>query len=633
MRNRISHSIACTGVGVALLAGLILSAVQIFLDYQDQQEQNDALVENALFIASAGATQAAYELSSGEASAALQSLMVHEYFTLAEIINENGESLSELSRDPQPHMAEPLFAALSSQYKTYELSLYHDRGDLEVGKLRVSVHSATIMQDFFSRSVRQLIAGILRSLILAGILLTVFNLMLTRPLSEYVESLKKIDPRAPRSVSIPARIANANDELTELAVSTNAIMQANQEYLDELEKKRQEANEFAEKLRHSERLSIVGKLTGGVAHDFNNILAIILGNFELLQTDSKLDSDSKLLVDSGIKATKHGAKLTSQLLAYSRRQPLDPKPIGIKDFFINLENLLLRALGKQYNVEFDLKDDLWQSRADVRQLETVILNLAINARDAMPNGGTLTIEAFNLHIDRLSQLVQDNDLKTGDYVCICVMDSGTGMSSDVMKNAFEPYFTTKEVGKGSGLGLSMAYGFIKQSGGHIQIRSDKAAGTCIKIYMPRFAKPAPMIQVEKLPASTVNYVPENKTILVVEDNEQLSELLVIYLTQLNITTVTADDAQTALKKAGQKRHFDGALIDVVLPGTMNGPGLADQLLSLRPDLPVAFMSGYTADTALRDQRFDEGAVLLQKPFAFDDLKEVVHALFHAEQVS
>lgn len=625
---------------MALTAGIVLSAVQIFLDYQDQQERNDTVVANALNIAAPGATQAAYELNARGAGMVIESLMVHEYFTKVEIISETGVALNTQQQDPKPHIAEPLIAALSANTKQYEIELYHQEGNLNVGSMRVSVHTATIMNDFFSRSIRQMIIGILRSLILTAILLYVFNLMITRPITTFSNRLKQIDPRDPTTVKIPARIEKANDELTDLAESTNNILKANQDYLVDIESQRQEAREFAEKLHHSERLSTVGKLTGGVAHDFNNILAIVMGCFELLQSDKNLHSDAKQLVGTGMTAAKRGANLTTQLLSYSRRQPLDPKPTNIKDFFLNIENMVNRALGENYKLSFKTSDELLHCLVDARQLETVLLNLAINARDAMPDGGRLTIAASTVQMSQSGAPTEVTEFTPGEYVCIKVTDNGTGMSQEVIDNAFEPYFTTKEIGKGSGLGLSMVYGFVNQSGGHIKITSEEGVGTTIAITLPKVHQPASInpsmnSSIDSISAAnneTENMVAQRKTVLVVEDNASLGEVLALYLNNLKVDAVTATCASQALEKAEQHQHLDGALIDVMLPDNKNGPELAADLEKLHPDMNVIFMSGYTGSSIYHSKHFGQDKILLQKPFKLNDLKSVLDNLFIEENV-
>ena len=504
--------------------------------------------------------------------------------------------------------------------------LFHQQSNLNVGLLRVSVHTTTILQDFYNRSIRTIIVGMLRSILLAAILLYVFNHLLTRPIVGLVENLKDVDPRRPRAITVPKRISKANNELTDLANSTNNILASNEEYLAELDEAKRENDEVTEQLRHTERLSIIGKLVGGVSHDFNNILAVILGSLELLQQKSSLNDEAKELVKMGVGATERGAKLTSQLLSYSRKQPLDPKPILIQGYFLDLETLLARVLGEQYDIEFALPEGHWYCFADANQLDSVILNLAINARDAMPDGGKLTIEAFHSLLDETYCAQQDDDVVPGQYICFAVTDNGTGMSQDVIKHAFEPFYTTKEIGKGSGLGLSMVYGFTKQSGGHIKIYSEPGDGTTIKLFLPRTdhagGSIAEHFPVDGIDVSALN----NKRLLVVEDNEAYSKVIELTLSGLQINALVTHDADTALQAMRSEGPFDAALIDVVLPGELNGRQLADRLKDEYPNIKIAFMSGYTENAIIHNGRLDEGTTFLQKPFSINELKSVLNNL-------
>jgi len=483
MTRKISTSLARIGVGIAVVCGVTLSSIQIFLDYQDQRQRNKEVINNALHIASAGAAQAAYELSHSEATASLKSLMIQEHILQAEITNEAGDIISYYAREVDTAHSSYLLRALMTQDQTHTVNLFHTQGNINVGELRIVVHTPTIMQDFFSRSVRQLVAGILRGLIVMAILLFFFNRILTRPITEFASQLERVDPRSPRAVEIPESITTANNELSDLAMATNAILGASKDHLKEIEAKQRETMEVTDALRHSERLSVVGKLTGGLAHDFNNILAVTMGSFELLQHGKQLDQEGQELVETGLKASKHGASLTAQLLAYSRRQALNPKSIEIRDFFLNFKKLLRQPLGKNCEFLLTFSEGVCHCFVDELHLETALLNLAINAKDAMNVDGTLTINVRNTFLDKEGN---ENVSGTTEYVCITVSDDGAGMSEEILDNAFEPYFTTKEVGQGSGLGLSMVHGFVKQSGGHIKIDSDEGQGTSIKIYLPRY---------------------------------------------------------------------------------------------------------------------------------------------------
>lgn len=627
MQNRISHSIARVGIGIALVAGFVLSSIQIYLDYQAQKLRNDLQVGHALHIASAGATQAAYQLSSAEVDEALKSLMIDEHFMQVQVVSDTGEMLGNIKRAPQSYFSEPLISALLGYSKAFGLDLYHQQSKMSVGTLRVSVHTATIMKDFVNRSIRQLVIGLLRSLILTAILLYAFNFMLTRPITEFVDKLKKVDPRAPKAIAIPHRIATAQDELTDLAESTNENLSASAAYLVEIDNKRREKREISDQLRHSEQLSTVGRLTGGVAHDFNNILAVLLSSLEMLKYDKQLSSDGEKIVDTGVQAIMQGTNLTSQLLSFSRRQPLDPAQINVQTLFETVQSILSQALGVKYDLTFNIDEHVWPLFVDARQLETVILNLAINARDAMPDGGSIAIGAESVHLQQNSQCVQRGELAVGDYVLIQVADHGEGMTPDVVANAFEPYFTTKEVGKGSGLGLAMAHGFIKQSGGHIQIAERLSAGTTIEIFLPRSDPPSPYYSVETLPQDTNRAVLVGKTLLIVEDNLSLQGLIKSYLSRLEIHSIAVADGAAAMAAAQKAEHLDAALVDVILPGTVNGSELAEQLKGVHPGLCCVFMSGYLGEHSVQPQEPASDAVLLKKPFQLYEVSQVLEQVF------
>ena len=624
LTQKIANSLARTGMAVAVAVGFVLSAAQITFDYRDQLRRNDALVDSILYVASGGVTQAAFELSTAEAEAALQPLMIHDFFTSVEVLDEGGSVLAEISRETAQYFTDTWATALFTPDKQYEETLFHQQSNLDVGTLRVSVHTTTIFRDFYNRSIRTIMVGLLRSIILAAILLYIFNRLLTRPIVALVENLKAVDPRKPQVIMVPERISEANNELTELASSTNSILASSEEYLAELDTAKRETDEVAEKLRHTERLSIIGRLVGGVSHDFNNILAVILGSLELLEATNDLNGDAKKLVNMGLSATERGAKLTSQLLSYSRRQPLDPKPILIQGYFQNLETLLARVLGEQYDIEFVVPEGHWFCFADANQLESVILNLAINARDAMPNGGKLTIEAFSTPLDETYCAQQDEAVEPGQYICFAVTDNGTGMSEDVLKQAFEPFFTTKEIGKGSGLGLSMVYGFIKQSDGHIKIYSEVGVGTTIKLYLPRTSQTGETVS-ERVPGVGIDASAlVNTQLLVVEDDEAYSRVIELTMSGLQINALVTHDAETALQAVRNAGPFDAALIDVVLPGELNGRQLADRLRIEFPDIKIAFMSGYTENAIIHNNRLDEGTIFIQKPFSINELKTVLN---------
>ena len=371
-----------------------------------------------------------------------------------------------------------------------------------------------------------------------------------------------------------------------------------------------------EQLREAQRLEAVGQLTGGVAHDFNNLLTIITGNAELLAEGITDNGRLSGLAEMIRKAAGRGAELTNRLLAYARRQTLEPRAIDVRRQITGMEGLLRRTLGENVEIEVRTEESLWAALADAGQLENALLNLSINARDAMSEGGKLTIEVGNAQFD--DHYVAGNaDVRPGDYVMVAVSDTGTGMTPEVADRVFEPFFTTKEVGEGSGLGLSMVFGFVKQSQGHVQLYTEIGHGTTIKLYLPR-ATETDTPGAEPVPAMAE--APKgSESILLVEDDDLVRGHVCELLDSLGYHVVAAADGPAALDLLSRDGHYDLMFTDVVMRGGMNGRKLADEALKLRPSLPVLFMSGFTGTAMLRQGRLDLGLHFLGKPFRRDEL--------------
>jgi CheY-like chemotaxis protein len=376
-------------------------------------------------------------------------------------------------------------------------------------------------------------------------------------------------------------------------------------------------------------MEAVGQLTGGVAHDFNNLLTVITGNLELLKRRlaDTVDARSRRNIDSAMDGAKRAALLTHRLLAFSRQSPLAPEAVDVNKLVGGMSDLLHRTLGEQVAIDTVLGSDLWHAEADPNQLENAILNLAVNARDAMPEGGRLTIETANATIDESHPMSRRDEVKPGDYVAICVSDTGVGMSQDVMARVFEPFFTTKPVGKGTGLGLAQVYGFMHQSGGHVTISSKIGLGTTVKLYLPRttpgraFAKPS------HAAASWAAAVPASgETILVIEDEPLVRQFSVSALEGAGYSVLEAADGPTGL--ALLDLHPEVALLftDVVLPGPLNGRKIAEEACRRRPELKVLFTTGYARDAIVHHGRLDEDVDLLVKPFTATTLVEKVQGL-------
>lgn len=373
-------------------------------------------------------------------------------------------------------------------------------------------------------------------------------------------------------------------------------------------------------LQRAQKMEAIGQLTGGVAHDFNNLLTVILGNAEHLVEQLSDNQRLRVLAELTQTAAERGAELTSRLLAFARRQSLDPKTVDLNRLLANLGELLSRALGEQIEIEFVRSAGLWLATVDPVQLDSAILNLAINARDAMPNGGRLTIETANAHLDD-RYAAEHEEVLPGQYAMIAVSDTGTGMTTEVLTRAFEPFFSTKEIGRGSGLGLSMVFGFVKQSGGHIKIYSEVSAGTTVKIYLPRANIRAVVHDDnENDPARDAK---GSETILIVEDNDMVRQHAERLLRELGYDVLSARNGPTALSIIQSDRRIDLLFTDVVMPGGLNGKDLADTALLLRPTLKVLFTSGYTENAVVHHGRIDQGVRLLRKPYLRRDLASKV----------
>ncbi len=371
-----------------------------------------------------------------------------------------------------------------------------------------------------------------------------------------------------------------------------------------------------EQVRQMQKMEAVGQLTGGIAHDFNNMLAVVMGGLNLLQRKmARGETDVERFVDAALDGAKRAAALTQRLLAFSRQQPLSPEPLVINKLVGSMSEMLVRTLGEQVIVETVLAAGLWQVMADPVQLENAVLNLAVNARDAMPEGGRLTIETMNAFVD--DAYASEYAIAPGQYVLLAVADTGGGMSPEVMAKAFDPFFTTKEVGKGTGLGLSQVYGFVRQSGGHVKIYSEMGVGTTVKIYLPRHYGEAERTDQTGL-LSGVHRGLDSEVIMVVEDDERVRALSIEALTELGYTVIEASGPSAALLMLEQGQPVTLLFTDVVMP-EMSGRQLADLAREMRPGLKVLYTTGYTRNAIVHNGILDPGTNLLTKPFNIEDL--------------
>jgi PAS domain S-box-containing protein len=371
-----------------------------------------------------------------------------------------------------------------------------------------------------------------------------------------------------------------------------------------------------DQLRQSQKMEAIGQLTGGLSHDFNNLLAIIIGNLDLLRDQVGSDPDAMEAVDEALGASLRGADLNRRLLAFARRQPLQPKNVDLNELAAGLTKLLERTLGEHIEIKLSLAGGLWPLVVDPAQLESALTNLVVNARDAMPRGGRLTIGTRNISIDRDYADIH-SEVVPGDYVVLEVSDTGTGMPPDVVARVFEPFFTTKDKDKGTGLGLSMVFGFVKQSGGHVQVYSEVGIGTTLRLYLSRAAS----VGAEAKPAAAVALPRGHETVLAVEDNPGLRRILIKQLEDLGYQVLEAENAQSAMEILKREPRIDLLFTDIVLPGGVNGSELARMAEAMRSDLKVLFTSGFPEAAFGPSGALPAGAMLLGKPYRKDELAQ------------
>jgi nitrogen-specific signal transduction histidine kinase/CheY-like chemotaxis protein len=378
-----------------------------------------------------------------------------------------------------------------------------------------------------------------------------------------------------------------------------------------------------EALLQSQKMEAVGQLTGGIAHDFNNLLTGIVGSLDLLQTrlhQGRTDNVARY-INAAMTSANRAAALTHRLLAFARRQPLVPKSVDVNQLVVSLEDLLRRTIGETIDLQITASDDLWRTLCDPNQLESALLNLAINARDAMPDGGRLTISTVNARIDSVT--ADTPPLSPGDYVCIGVTDSGVGMSPEVAARAFDPFFTTKPIGQGTGLGLSMIYGFARQSNGHATIDSKIGQGTLVRLYLPRHHGG---IAAERSSAvSAAEHAFAGETVLVVEDEPVVRSVVLEMLAEQGYRILEAVDGPSGLNILRSGERIDLLLTDVGLPG-INGRQVADQARETRPGLKILFITGYAESTAIAEGFLQPGMEMITKPFDLDHLAQRIRAM-------
>jgi PAS domain S-box-containing protein len=420
---------------------------------------------------------------------------------------------------------------------------------------------------------------------------------------------------------------DAHRELEERRRAEAALQALNATLEQQVAERTEQLRQNEDALRQAQKMEAIGQLTGGLAHDFNNLLQGITGSLDLLQkrVQQGRTDEFERFISGAMTSANRATALTHRLLAFARRQPLDPKPVRANPLVASMEDLLRRTLGEGIQLELVLAGGLWPTLCDENQLESALLNLAINARDAMPEGGKLTVETCNAHLDD-AYTAKARDVNPGQYVCVCVSDTGVGMPPDVVAHAFEPFYTTKPIGQGTGLGLSMIYGFARQSDGYAKIYSEVGKGTTVKLYLPRLRAEADS-QDEAIVLVSGQPAEHGETVLVIEDETVVRGLIVELLRELGYHTLEAIDGPSGLDVLRSKQRIDLLITDIGLPG-LNGRQVVDAIRGERPDLKVLFMTGY-AENATRSAGFLEpGMAMITKPFAMDALATRVQDILH-----
>lgn len=430
--------------------------------------------------------------------------------------------------------------------------------------------------------------------------------------------------RAVRMVGVNADVTDRKRALVQLRAFTETLEDRVKDRTRQLEAEIEARLKAEALLRQAQKMEAVGQLTGGIAHDFNNLLTVILGGLERIgrQTEVMEASPSVSRIsrarEMAVQGAQRAVSLTKRLLAFSRQQPLNPKPIDANKLVASMSEFLQRALGESVILESVLAAGLWRTLADINELENALLNLALNARDAISGNGKVTIETANCYLDDSYVSGLAEPVTPGQYVMIAVADNGVGMDKATVERAFEPFFTTKEIGKGTGLGLSQVYGFVRQSSGNVKIYSEIGEGTTIKIYLPRYSGDEDDVEESRIAQPDEPFV-GGETILVVEDDEPLRAYTVELLKEFGYRVFDARNGTAALRILERERKVDLLFTDVVTPGGMNGQQLADEATRRRPGLKVLFTTGYTRNAIVHHGRLDAGVDLISKPYSPNDL--------------
>lgn len=577
-RKHLGYRLAFRAVLIALILGVFFSAGQIYFDIKDQKKINSDLIEQVIGSILPQASEAAFELNAALAGRLVVATQAYTPIYYVEILADDGRVLAKQEKAKSNFRWGFLAENQFSDLREFELPLYHDKYDSTVGSLTLKIDVALIGQGIIHRAGVIIFVELARNIILALILVYLFNRLLTGPLIRLSQQFTATTHDARALDTLPCPDDHKEDELGSLINTVNNHLKAR--------KKLEGA------LVQSQKMSAIGQLTGGIAHDFNNMLGVIMGNLELLLQQLPKDPEAERFAQAAYSGAERGARITSKLLRFSRHVAGSAELVELNPYIEDMWDLISKSMTKKVTIKKLLTHNIWPVLIDTGDFEDALLNLCLNAGDAMPESGHLMIETYNKVLDE-AYARQNPGCVAGEFVVLAVSDTGVGIAPEIVEQVFEPFFSTKEAGKGTGLGLNLVYGFVNRSAGHIKIYSEVGIGTTIRIYLPRARKKSLVVNVPELRRQP-KLAGGDEIILVVDDEEALREIAVMYLEGLGYQTLSATNSSEALELLRGPEKISLLLSDVVMPGVMDGYGLASTATAEYPSLKVLLTSGFTS---------------------------------------
>lgn len=613
-RKYLGYRLAFRAVLIALILGVAFSAGQIYFDIKDQKQINDDLIKQVIGSTLPQASEAAFELNAALANRLVVAMQAYTPIYYIEILADDGRLLAKLEKPKSDYRWGFLAENLFSDLREFKLPLFHEKFATTVGSLTLKIDVALLGQGIAHRAGVIIMVELARNIVLALILVYLFNRLLTGPLVRLSQQINETthDPR--NFETLPCPDDHKEDELGSLIETVNNHLLARR------------ALEGA--LAHSQKMSAIGQLTGGIAHDFNNMLGVIMGNLELLLQRLTQDTDVKRFAQAAYSGGERGARITRKLLRFSRHGSGTTELVELNPYIEEMWELIANSITQKVVIKKRLANDIWRVQIDPGDFEDALLNLCLNAGDAMPDAGQLMIETYNKVLDDAYSR-QNPGCEAGEFVVLAVSDTGVGIPAEIVDHVFEPFFSTKEAGKGTGLGLNLVYGFVNRSAGHIKIDSELGVGTTIRVYLPRARK-------DTIVANLPEMTPQSKLpggselVLVVDDEDALREVAVMYLEGLGYQTRSATNSSDALEILRGPEPISLLFSDVVMPGDLDGYGLANIALAEYPDLKVLLTSGFTSNREgvvnSEKELFDKlSKSLLNKPYNRRDFARAVRS--------